>query len=71
MSTELLVAILGKEAVDSMPAERLAGLVRQLDSAILEDPALMGRLTSAVDRAMSRSTVPSDATPEAATPLPG
>jgi uncharacterized membrane-anchored protein YjiN (DUF445 family) len=54
MSTEVLAAIIGREAVEKMPREELAALVSELDKEILRDKALLAKLTSVVSAATER-----------------
>jgi hypothetical protein len=61
MSTELLVAILGREAVDRMSPDALASLVQDLDAAILSDPDLRGSLTRVVTQLAGQQPQTTDA----------
>lgn len=55
MSTEVLAAILGREAVENMPGDELAALVEALDEEIIRDRTLLTRLRSVVQSAAAKA----------------
>lgn len=54
MSTEILRAILGNEAVDAMTSDEVHALAQSMDEAILQDADLSARLAKVIKEAAEK-----------------
>jgi hypothetical protein len=58
VSTEILAAILGRDAIERMPPDELQAMLKEVDGAILRDRTLMERLSDVVAAAATNRTRP-------------